>query len=124
MLRLFYTLAIVLGALKEEFFQTKKAFTDRFGVCSIRLFSQFFFKFLFVLGALKEEFFQTKKALQIVFGMFSQFVTGSAKTLHVSMQILTCLKSHNFLMVACNSTELCTVFAKWTINITCEAYED
>ena len=55
------------------------------------------------------------------------YVTGPAKTLHVSMQILVhfyVFKSHNFLMVACKSTKICTVFAERTNNITCKALKD
>ena len=40
----FYTLAIVLGALKEdlgEFFQTKDVLNMVYGMCSIRVFLQF-----------------------------------------------------------------------------------
>ena len=53
----------------------------------------------------------------------NKLVTDSVKTLHVSVTNLAnygSLKFHNFLMVTCNNTKLCTIFTKRLINITCK----
>ena len=64
--------------------------------------------------------------IRLLFANLLTRVTGSVKSLNVSMKILThfwCLKSLNFPTVASNCIKIGTVVAKSTTNIACEVFK-